>query len=95
MTPEIRQDIFKQVIWHAKMATENPVLEGNRINHMLQTLAKVRKISPEDSVTEALMFFIDRYPAKNNDEDKLAVEQFIGEPARKLYAEFVYPFLPE
>ena len=95
MTPEIRQDIFKQVVWHARMAAENPVLEDIRIDHMIKTLAKVRRVAPEDSITEALMFFIDRYPAKNTEEDKLAVEQFIGEPARKLYAEFVYPFLPE
>lgn len=95
MTPEIRQDIFKQVIWHARMAVENPVLDGCRIDHMIQTLAKVRRVAPESSVTDALMFFIDRYPARDREQDKLAVEQFICEPARKLYAEFVHPFLPE
>lgn len=95
MTPEIRMDIYKQVMWQAKLTVENPGMAGSRIHHMIETLAKVRRVSPEDSVTDALMFFIDRYPAKNDEEDKLVVEQFRGEPSRKLYSEFVLKILPE
>lgn len=95
MTPEIRTDLLKQVGWQAKMAIQTPGLQGGRIEHMIKTLAKLRRIAPEDSVTEALMFFLDRYPAKDDNEDKLVVEQFMGEPARKLYAEFGRPFLSE